>query len=291
VRNFAGQWLALRDVGTNSPARGLFPRYDDHLEESMVRESQVFFSEILHNDLSVMNFVKSDFVTINERLARFYGIPGVKGDDIRRVAVPQGIPRGGVMAQASALTVTSNGTRTVPVWRGVWVLENILGERIPPPPPNAGEIAQLTPGNQPTTIRARMEQHRQVAACAACHDKIDPLGFALENFRGDGGWATQEANGWGGSINRNDPVIDASGRLPDGRAFNGVQELQQILLKEEDRFLRCLTEKMVTYALGRAVEFTDREWIEQLVTHIKSNRYTLRSLIHGIVLSPQFRST
>ena len=291
VRNFAGQWLALRDVGTNSPARGLFPRYDDHLEESMVRESQVFFSEILHNDLSVMNFVKSDFVTINERLARFYGIPGVKGDDIRRVAVPQGIPRGGVMAQASVLTVTSNGTRTVPVWRGVWVLENILGERIPPPPPNAGEIAQLTPGNQPTTIRARMEQHRQVAACAACHDKIDPLGFALENFRGDGGWATQEANGWGGSINRNDPVIDASGRLPDGRAFNGVQELQQILLKEEDRFLRCLTEKMVTYALGRAVEFTDREWIEQLVTHIKSNRYTLRSLIHGIVLSPQFRST
>ena len=238
-----------------------------------------------------MNFVKSDFVTINERLARFYGIPGVKGDDIRRVAVPQGIPRGGVMAQASVLTVTSNGTRTVPVWRGVWVLENILGERIPPPPPNAGEIAQLTPGNQPTTIRARMEQHRQVAACAACHDKIDPLGFALENFRGDGGWATQEANGWGGSINRNDPVIDASGRLPDGRAFNGVQELQQILLKEEDRFLRCLTEKMVTYALGRAVEFTDREWIEQLVTHIKSNRYTLRSLIHGIVLSPQFRST
>lgn len=290
VRNFAGQWLGLRKVGTNPPARDNFPGYDGHLQESMIRESEAFFAEILNNDLSVMNFVKSDFVTINERLARFYDIPGVKGDEIRRVSVPRGVPRGGLMTQGSVLTVTSNGTRTVPVWRGVWVLENMLGERIPPPPPNAGEIPQLTAAGRPTTIRARMEQHRQVPACATCHNKIDPLGFALENFRGDGGWATQEANGWGGSIRPNDPVIDASGRLPDGRTFKDVQELQQILMQDENRFLHCLTEKLVTYSLGRGVEFTDRDWIDGLVRDMKGDGRTLRGLIKGIVASKPFHS-
>ena len=290
AKNFAGQWLGLRKVGANPPGRDWYPRYDDHLQESMVRESEGFFAEILHNNLNVMNFIKSDFVTINERLARFYGIPGVKGDHIRRVAVPPNVHRGGLMTQSSILTITSNGTRTSPVWRGVWILENILGDPPPPPPPDAGDIQPKVPGIDKATVRNRLEIHREIPACASCHNKIDPLGFALENYQTDGGWRDKEGFGYKGRVQRNDPDINASGSMPDGREFNGVKELQDILLNEEDRFLKCLTEKLVTYSLGRGVEFTDRPWIEQLIRNMKSNNYTLRSLIKDIVRSDQFRS-
>ena len=236
------------------------------------------------------NFIKSDFVTINERLARFYGIDNVRGDHIRRVSVPEGVYRGGVLTQASMLSVTSNGTRTSPVMRGKWILENILGDPPPPPPPDAGEIPQKVPGVGKVTVRRRLELHRQLPACAACHNKIDPLGFALENFRGDGSWATQEANGWQGWINTNDPPINASAKMPDGREVNGIEGLQAALLEQEDKFLRCLVEKLATFALGRGMEYSDRKWLDSLVTNMQSSGKTLRGLIKDIVASDQFKT-
>lgn len=288
AENFAGQWLGLREVGDNPPSSEYFRRYDDHLHSSMVRESEGFFAEVLHNDLPVTNFIKSDFVTINERLARFYNIDNVRGDHIRRVTVPEGVHRGGVLTQASMLTTTSNGTRTSPVMRGKWILDNILGDPPPPPPPDAGEIPQTVPGVGQVTVRRRLERHRQLPACAACHNKIDPLGFALENFRGDGSWATQEAHGWHGWTGTNDPPINASAKMPDGTEIDGIEGLQNALLEQEDKFLRCLVEKLATYALGRGMEYSDRKWLDSLVTNMQSNGKTLRGLIKDIVASDQF---
>ena len=290
TENFAGQWLDLREVGVNPPSSEYFRRYDEHLRSSMIRESEGFFAEILHNDLPATNFIKSEFVTINERLSRFYNIDGVRGDHIRRVAVPEGVQRGGVLTQASMLTVTSNGTRTSPVMRGKWILDNILGDPPPPPPPDAGEIPQKVPGEGKVTVRERLELHRRSTACAACHNKIDPLGFALENFRGDGSWATQEANGWQGWINKNDPQIDPSATMPDGTQIDGLVDLQDELLKQEDKFLRCLAEKVATYALGRGMEYSDRQWLDSLATNMQSGDKTLRGLIQDIVASEQFKT-
>jgi hypothetical protein len=275
-------------VGSNPPVENLFPRYDSHLEESMVRESEAFFAEILHHDISAMNLIRSDFVMLNERLARFYGIPEVRGDHFRRVSVPQGTRRGGLLTQASVLTLTSNGTRTSPVVRGVWILENLLGDPPPPPPPDAGDLAPSVPGIDKATVRDRLEAHRRIPQCASCHQKIDPLGFALENFDAHGRWRDQYGFGYEGRVHGDDPRVDASGRLPDGRRLDGVESLQAILLADEDRFLACLTEKMMIYGLGRGLEASDRPLRDKLVAEMKADRYTLRSLIKGIVTSEAF---
>ncbi|GEM_PF-186202 len=183
-KNFASQWLGLRTVGRNPPARDYFPRYDDHVHESIVRETLGFFRHVLQNDRPVTDFIKSDDVTINERLARYYGIPGVRGDHIRVVPAPAAAKRGGLLTQASILSVTSNGTRTSPVRRGVWILENILGDHVPPPPPNAGDIPPAKEDLTRTSVRERLQAHRNHAQCVRCHRKIDPLGFALEHYNG-----------------------------------------------------------------------------------------------------------
>ena len=290
IKNFAGQWLGLRDVGANPPAENIFPRYDDHLEVSMRGESEAFFAEILRNDLSVLTFLRSDFVTINERLARFYDIPGVKGDYFRVVNVPPGVPRGGLVTQASILTVTSNGTRTSPVRRGVWILERLLGDPPPPPPPNAGDIPPGVPGLDKVTVRERLRLHREQSQCARCHDKIDPLGFALENFNAAGEWRDREAQGNSSQWSANDPPIDTKAQLPDGTSFVGVEGLQNELLKRQDQFLHCLAEKMYVYALGRELGYADAPAIDDAVRHMKQNQYTLRSLIHHIVSSDLFRT-
>ncbi len=289
VTNFAGQWLGLRRVGTNPPSRDLFPRYDDHLEESIVRETLGFFAEVLHNDLAVRNFIRSDFVTINERLARHYHIEGVRGDHIRRVDLPPNSRRGGLLTQASFHTTTSNGTRTSPVLRGKWVLETLLNDPPPPPPPNAGEIPQPVPGEGRVTVRKRLELHRQMSACAACHSRIDPLGFALENYRADGSWEHRSASAAGSWARDTDPVIDTTAAMPDGRQLKGLRDLQNVLLENEDQFLHCLAEKLATYALGRGMEYSDRRWIDSLVTGMKQDGKTLRTLIKHIVVSDQFR--
>ncbi|CAN5398400.1 hypothetical protein BH23VER1_BH23VER1_19720 [soil metagenome] len=286
--NFAGQWLDLRKIGANPPAPDLYPKYDRHLETSIAAESVGFFREILEGDLSVLNFVRSDFVTINERLARFYGIGGVRGDAIRKVSVPPDARRGGIVTQASVLSTTSNGTRTSPVVRGTWILKNLLGTDPGLPVANAGEIAPKVPGIDKATVRQRLEIHRELPQCARCHDKIDPLGFALENFNAAGDWRDKEGFGYKGRIGDNDPDIDASAKMPDGSEFVGVGGLQDELLKNEDLFLRCLSEKLFTYALGRELGYSDAPHVRAAVAHLKSQGYTLRSLIHAIVTSEPF---
>ena len=290
VTNFAGQWLGLREVGANPPAADLYPQYDRHLETSIVKESEAFFAEILRRDLDALNFVKSDFVVINERLARFYGIDGVKGDEFRPVSVPKNVARGGVMTQASILTITSNGTRTSPVKRGTWIMKNVLGTDPGLPVANAGEIAPKVPGIDKATVRQRLEIHRTLPQCARCHNKIDPLGFALENFNACGEFREQEGHGYKGRIERNDPIIDASSQLPDGTKITGVSSLQDALVAREDLFLRCLASKMLTYALGRELCLADQKTVTDAVQNMKANRRTLRSLIHSIVDSQQFRT-
>ena len=290
VRNFAGQWLGLREVGANPPASDLYPQYDRHLETSITEESRAFFAEILKHDLNLLNFVGSDFVVINERLARFYDIPDVRGDDFRRVTVPDGVHRGGIGTQASMLTITSNGTRTSPVKRGTWVLKNVLGIDPGLPVANAGDIAPKVPGIDKATVRKRLEIHRTLPQCARCHSKIDPLGFALENFNAAGEWRDQEGFGYKGRIERNDPKIDAASKLPDGTAIDGVDELRTVLRQKEDLFLNCLASKLLTYALGRELGIADQPTIKAAVAHTKKNNHTLRSLIQFIVTSESFGS-
>lgn len=290
VTNFAAQWLGLRKVGSNPPAKSKYPEYDRHLEVSMVAESEAFFREILHHDLDVRNFIKSDFVTINERLARFYGIPGVRGDHFRRVPVPPESHRGGVVTQASIHSITSNGTRTSPVLRGVWVLKTMLNTDPGLPVANAGEIGSKVPGIDKATVRQRLSIHREAAACARCHNKIDPLGFALENFDAAGEWRDREATAWNGRPDLKYPAIDASAKMPDGSEFVGVRGLQDELLKQQDRFLVGLSAKLHTYALGRELGFSDQPMIDAGAAAMKKQGYTLRSLIHSIVTSDSFSS-
>lgn len=290
IKNFAGQWLGLREVGANPPAPDLYPQYDRHLETSIVGESQAFFEEILRRDLPATNFIKSDFVTINERLARFYGIPNVRGDQFRSVKVPEGVQRGGVATQASILTITSNGTRTSPVKRGVWVMKTLLGTDPGLPVANAGDIPPKVPGADKATVRQRLQIHREMPQCARCHDKIDPLGFALENFNAAGEWREQEGHGYKGRIDRNDPKIDASASMPDGAQFVGVRGLQEELLKKEDLFLNALSNRLYTYALGRELGLADAPEVKASAAHMKKQGYTLRSLIRFIVGSQAFRT-
>ena len=290
VRNFTGQWFALRDVGTVVPDQSLYPHHDDHLQKSIVGETEAFFGYLLDKDLSALNLLDSDFALLNGRMARFYGIPGVIGDDFRPVPVRPEHHRGGLLTHASMLTLTSNGTRTSPVIRGVWLLENVLGTPPPPPPPDAGDIQPKVPGINKATVRVRLEHHRKIPQCAACHAKIDPLGFALENFNAVGQWRDQEGFGYKGRVSDADPEVDASGELPDGRRFTDFEEFKTILLSEPytEQFCRCLTEKLMTYAIGRGVGFTDRPIIDELSRSMPANDYSLRDLIVGIVLSEPF---
>ncbi len=291
VDNFTGQWLGLRKLGDVAPDRSIFPRYGEHLEESMAGEARSFFAEILYNDLSVMNFVDSDFVMLNERLARFYEIEGVRGEHFRKVPLKPEYHRGGLLTQAAMLSMTSNGTRTSPVKRGVWILENLLGDPPSPPPPDAGEIPPpKVPGPKQATVRERLAIHRATPACAACHAKIDPLGFALENYDGSGFYREKESSRDHLISHSQDPDVDPSGELPDGRSFTGVEELKQILLKEEDKFLDCLSEKLFVYALGRGLAYTDHTTIEDLRATLKQNNYHLRGLITSIVKTNAFQS-
>ncbi len=288
VKNFTGQWLGLRKVGANPPSKTLYPEYDRHFETSIVQETEAFFAEILKHNLDARNLIKSDFVTINERLARFYHIPGVKGDAIRKVPSPPESHRGGIITQASIHSITSNGTRTSPVVRGVWILRTLLGSDPGLPVANVGEIQSSVPGIDKATVRQRLAIHRETPSCARCHDKIDPLGLALENFNATGEWRDQEGHGYNGRIDKNDPVIDASAKMPDGTEFKGVEGLQEQLLKQEDLFLTALASQLTTYALGRELGFSDRVMIREFVAAMKKQGYTLESLLSSIITSNAF---
>ncbi|MGZ0167625.1 MAG: DUF1592 domain-containing protein [Planctomycetales bacterium] len=291
VDNFTGQWLGLRKLGDVTPDLGMFPRFGEHLEKSIASEARSFFAEILENDLSVINFVDSDFVMLNERLARFYEIEGVRGEHFRKVPLKPKYHRGGLLTQAAMLLMTSNGTRTSPVKRGVWILENVLGDPPSPPPPDAGEIPPpKVPGPRQATVRERLALHRSTPACAACHAKIDPLGFALENYDGSGFYREKESSRDHVVPHPQDPDVDPSGELPDGRSFTGVEELKQIMLEEEDKFLNCLSEKLLVYALGRGLGYADRATVEELSELLKRNDYHLRGLITNIVKTKAFQT-
>ncbi|OAI49990.1 hypothetical protein AYO44_06045 [Planctomycetaceae bacterium SCGC AG-212-F19] len=290
VKNFTGQWLGLRQLGRVVPDRKLFPLYDGHLQESMAGETEAFFGELLDHDHSVLKLLDADFTLLNERLARFYDIPGVKGDHFRKVDLKPEYQRGGLLTQASILTVTSNGTRTAPVKRGLWILENLLADPPPPPPPNVGEIQPQVPGLDKVTVRERLALHRSVAACAACHARIDPLGFALENYDASGRYRTQESSHSQLDTHVRDPRIDASGQLPDGRSFKNVQEVKKLLLQDEDRFLNCLCQKLLIYALGRGLEYADRDMVNQLRQSLKGDGYRVSGLIASIVKSEAFQT-
>jgi hypothetical protein len=227
-------------------------------------------------------------VTINERLGRFYGIPGVRGDAFRRVAVPPGVSRGGIVTQASILAITSNGTRTSPVKRGTWILKTLLATDPGLPVANAGEIAPKVPGIDKATVRQRLEIHRQLPQCARCHNKIDPLGFALENFNAAGEWREREASGWRGSALDDDPRIDASARMPDGTTIVGVAGLQAAMLEQEDLFLKSLATHLATYALGRELGLADQPMVHGAVAAMRRDGITLRALIKAIVASDAF---
>lgn len=290
VQNFADQWLGLRQVGANPPAPDLYPHYDRHLELSMIEEGRALFRTILREKRNVLDFVDPQYVVINERLARFYEIPDVRGDHFREVAVPKDSARAGILTQTAMLTITSNGTRTSPVKRGTWVLSNVLGTDPGLPVANAGDIAPKVPGIDKATVRQRLQIHRELPQCARCHDKIDPLGLALENFNASGQYREQEGFGYKGRIERNDPRIDASAKLPDGTLIDGPVQLREAIRKQEDLFLRNLAQKMLTYALGRETTLADEPTIGQIVAHTKQHDYRLDSLIEAIVLSEAFQS-
>ena len=279
VENFAGQWLQLRLLKTVNPDRGQFKTFDEPLRDAMRQESEHFFGWIMREDRSVLDFLDSDYTFLNERLARHYGVPDVKGPKFRRVTL-KGRERGGLITQASVLTVTSNASRTSPVKRGRWVLEEILGDAPPPAPPNVPVLSEDKKAVLSGTLRQRMEQHRTDPSCAVCHARLDPPGFGLENYDAVGAWRAKEGKF----------AIDASGELPTGESFNGAAELKAILYKtRKTEFVRCLTEKMLTYALGRGVEDYDACTIEQIVKDVTADRYRFSRMVLGIVKSDPFR--
>ena len=295
TENFAGQWLDLRKIDFTIPDPQLYSDFDYLLLWAMPRETQLFFEEVLRNDLSLLNFIDSDWTMLNERLAALYGIPGVSGNDFRKVKLPPGSHRGGVMTQASVLKVTADGTRTSPVLRGKWVLERILGKPPAPPPPDVPAIEPDIRGA--TTIRQQLDKHRNTQACATCHNHIDPPGFALENYDPIGNWrefyrVTAKTKAGIVELPRNTsrpayrgPDVEQGGQTPEGKPFKDIEEYKKLLLEDKDQLARSLTQKLMIYATGADIQFADREVVEQIVAKLRRKNYGLRTLVHEIVQS------
>lgn len=294
VENFTGQWLDLRDIEFTTPDGKLYPEYDPLLVEAMLGETRHFFAHILQEDLSVANFIDSDFTFLNERIAKHYGIQGIKGNEtFQRVQVPPDSVRGGVLTHASVLKVTANGTTTSPVLRGNWVLTNLLGRSVPPPPPGVAAVEPDIRGA--TTIREQLSKHASVDSCASCHKRIDPAGFALEHFDPIGGERTwYRSLGEGEKIPdkrlsyRKGPSVETASQFADGRTFDDFKQFRECLLQDQTSITRAITSKLCVYALGRRVTLSDRRDIDAIVNEAKQNDYGLRSLILKIVASDLF---
>jgi hypothetical protein len=280
VQNFAGQWLQLRAMQNVTPDTKRYPDFDESLREAMTKETQMFFTAIVQENRNVLDFIDADFTFVNERLAKHYGLTGVTGNEFRRVTFPKEDQRGGLLTQASILTITSYPGRTSPVQRGKWVLENLLDSAPPPPPPNVPALADDSKAELTGTLRQRMEQHRANPTCAACHEQMDAIGFGLENFDAIGEWRT---------VDGNNDKIDSSGVLPGGKSFQGPAELREIIKSHSDEFGRCLASKMLTYALGRGLESYDRRTTEAVAAEMQANGNTFTALVEAIARSDAFQ--
>ncbi len=278
VQNFAGQWLYLRNLDSTNPDPLTFPDFDDNLRRSLRRETELFFASILSEDRSVLDLLTADYTFVNERLARHYGIAGIYGDRFRRVPVTHAHRRG-LLGHGSVLTVTSYATRTSPVLRGKWILENLLGAPPPPPPPDVPDLED-TGSAAGLSVRERLTQHRANPACAVCHARMDPYGFGLENFDAIGRWRDLGADG---------AAIDAADTLPDGTAFDGPSELRQAILQRPREFVGTLTRKLLTYAVGRGLNYRDAPVIRGIVRQAAAEEYRVSALIAAIVMSDPFR--
>lgn len=277
--NFAGQWLRLRNVDAINPAANLFRDFDDNLRQAFRQETELFFDSVLREDRSVRTFIRADYTFLNERLAKHYGIPDVYGSRFRRVTLAPDSRRGGLLRQGSVLSVTSYATRTSPVLRGVLVLSNILGAPPSPPPPNVPALDESTvAANLP--MRQRLAAHRKSAVCASCHSTIDPVGFSLENFNAVGQWRDIEVEG---------APVDSSGAVPGGGQFRGVDGLENALLARPELFVTTLTEQLMTFALGRGVEYYDAPAVRKIVKEAEKDDYRFSSIILGIVKSVPFQ--
>jgi len=292
VKNFTGQWLKLRQIGETVPDARLYPKFDELLQESMVWESEGYFRELLRADLPIDDLLDSDWALLNERLAVHYGIEGVTGLPLRKVKLPAGSVRGGVLTQAAVLKVTANGTTTSPVTRGVWVLENILGRPTPPPPPNTAGIEPDIRGA--VTVREQLAKHRSTESCNVCHKSIDPPGFALESFDPTGAfretylrWKVTNAEHNWGSVEKGAPV-DPTGVTEGGERFADIREFKRLLAARRDEFAHCLAEKLSAYGLGRETGFGDRDSIAAAVVRMRAAGGGLRALVHAVVESDTF---
>ena len=282
VRNFAGQWLYLRNLRGAVPDALVFPEFDENLRDAFLQETELFVESLLREDRSVLDLLGADYTFVNERLAEHYGIPGVYGSHFRRVALDPAVAerRGGIFGHGSLLTVTSYPNRTSPVLRGKWVLTNILGTPPPPPPADIPDLPDRGVDGRAATVRDRLARHRESPACSVCHAPMDPLGLALENYDAVGKWRmTGETR----------QPIDASGNLPDGTAFEGPTGLRTLLLERREQFVGTLTEKLLAYALGRGPEYYDRPTVRAIARAAAEDDYRWSSIIVGIVQSTPFR--
>ncbi|YCM43778.1 DUF1588 domain-containing protein [Verrucomicrobiaceae bacterium 227] len=302
INAFLDSWLDLRDINSDAPDAELYPDYylDDLLTESSLRETRLYFTHLIENNLPVRTLIDSDFSFVNERLARHYDLPPFEGVEPRLVKLPADSPRGGLLTQASVLRVTANGTTTSPVLRGVWIVERLLGIHISPPPSGVSAVEPDTRGA--TTIREQLDLHRSSTSCKACHIKMDPAGFALENFDIAGAWRDQyratgngakaaEGIGHNGHLFRFHyaQAVDASGVLPNEEAFQDIREFKKLLIKDERQLARNMVQQFMTYATGAPISFSERDEIEKILDACQDDHFGIRSLIHGVVQSPLFR--
>jgi len=280
IDNFAGQWLLLRNLANARPDTDVFTHFDENLRQAFLRETQLFLTNIFREDRPALEMLDADYAFLNERLARHYGIPNVYGPQYRKVSLPSGSPRGGLLGQGSVLTVTSYPNRTSVVQRGKWVLENILGTPPPPPPPDVPPLKPHAADGRKVTIREAMEEHRNNPVCSSCHSRMDPIGFALENFDGVGEWRNKDAG----------VPIDASGRLPNGEQFNGASGLTKLLLeKHRGEFVETVTEKLMIYALGRGMAPEDKPAMRAIARKAAEQNYRMSAFIEAVVESVPFQ--
>jgi hypothetical protein len=280
VDGFAAQWLNLRRVDDVVVHPDFYPNYDESLLEAFKTETRMFVASTLRDDRSVLDLLRADYTFVNERLARHYGLRGISGSRFRRVTLPDPNQRGGLLSHGALLATTSYPDRTSPVLRGKWLLDNIFGVPVPPPPPGVStNLAETKAGAPPASIRERLAQHRTSPTCASCHSVIDPVGFALEHFDAIGGWRTTDESG---------KPVDSSGVTPNGSKVDGLASLRALLLQQPDQFPRTLTEKLLAYALGRRLGYADRPAVRTIVRDAAVHDYRWSSLVLGIVRSPTF---